>query len=364
VSSLAANPQARPDSPQGASNVSDKREPSKQNQHSTKPCAGWTERNGIIVECPELVTPNKNNTPTYHSPKCHRWMTYLRSRGFVLGDAYHPPKTCIGWTEQNGIILECGQLFTPVGNKKYHSYKCRGLTTHLRRQGFVLGNACVKQKLCQEWIIRDGIIVECGQMFTPARRDEKYCPKHGAPHNQPGTRKRGARKDYYWRLLGYRLGDSVRRKCAYRRCTNPPFDRIQRSISGEYYCAGTSHSALETTARTADRWAEKLAEAEAKLAALEAANRVIEDRRDPLITLAVCLSLQGVKKGAMWAELYPGHLKKAAVDKTKKLFKRRSRDMEAENSRVILLSESQRKAEAEWARSQISPQAHPSAAAD
>jgi len=52
------------------------------------------------------------------------------------------------------------------------------------------------------------------------------------------------------------------------------------------------------------------------------------------------------------------------VDKTKKLFKRRSRDMEAENSRVILLSESQRKAEAEWARSQISPQAHPSAAAD
>jgi hypothetical protein len=89
-----------------------------------------------------------------------------------------------------------------------------------------------------------------------------------------------------------------------------------------------------------------------------------DERRDPLITLAVWLSLQGVKKGAMWAELYPGHRKKAAVDKTKKLFKRRSKDMQDEKSRLSALSETECQAEAEWARSQISPQAHGSAAAD
>ena len=105
----------------------------------------------------------------------------------------------------------------------------------------------------------------------------------------------------------------------------------------------------------------ELAQAEAEVERLRNQQR---DERDPLITLAVCLLRRGVKKGAMWAQLYPGHLKKAAIDKTKKLFKRRSEDMDAENSRISTLSESQCQAEAEWARSQISQQAHrPPAAA-
>jgi hypothetical protein len=105
----------------------------------------------------------------------------------------------------------------------------------------------------------------------------------------------------------------------------------------------------------------ELAQAEAEVERLR--NQQRDERGDPLITLAVCLSCEGVKKGAMWAQLYPGHLKKAAIDKTKKLFKRRSKDMQAENSRISILSESQRQAEAEWARSQISQQAHRSPAA-
>lgn len=95
-------------------------------------------------------------------------------------------------------------------------------------------------KPCKGWVIRNGFIAECGESFTPTKISALY-----------HLRLCGRRKTY-WQTLGYRLRESVRRKCAYRRCTNALFDRIKRSTSGDYYCPRMSHGTLEKLARKAD----------------------------------------------------------------------------------------------------------------
>jgi hypothetical protein len=103
-------------------------------------------------------------------------------------------------------------------------------------------------KLCRTgWTIRDGRIAECLQPFTRGRTDKEY-------HSTKclfQTRR--------WRELGYHLGDSVRRTCAYRNCrkseggTRKSFDRVKRSPTGEYYCPGSTHAQREREAREIDR---------------------------------------------------------------------------------------------------------------
>jgi hypothetical protein len=285
-------------------------------------CAGWVSIDGIVSRCSELVRANRNNSRKYHSTKCQRTTERLRAKGLSIGDLIPPqPRRCEGWVIRDGFIAICGELFTPKrrATAKAHG-ECAKRKVDFSRRGIGIGDPHrrkpeskpVQAKPCKGWVIRNGFIAECGESFirnrcTASGHYECVARKHyltsrhvslGDPYNPNRIAKRqeakpckgwvirdgfiaecgesftptkigdlyhlrlcGGRKTY-WQTLGYCLRDSVRRKCAYRRCTNPPFDRIKRNTRGDYYCPGTSHGTLEKLARKADTIAANKAELE------------------------------------------------------------------------------------------------------
>jgi hypothetical protein len=193
------------------------------------------------------------------------------------------PARCIGWvTDDSQILVRCPEVFTPTSaHMKYHSPDCQQWTGNRRSLGYCLGQVYVEgrhtkrhpPKLCQEgWAIRNGKIAECTEPFTRGRTDKRY---HSSFCFHQTRR---------WRKIGYHLGDSVRRKCAYRNCkkgadgNRGTFDQIHRSLkSGNYFCDPRCNAA-EKRAREAERVAAQLADAEVKVAK---AARVLADNWKP-----------------------------------------------------------------------------------
>jgi hypothetical protein len=150
-------------------------------------------------------------------------------------------------------------MFVPQRCAIQHK-KCGRQKLWLEKQGLKLGDSHQWRKItklkgpkeCVGWIIRDGVIAPCGEVFKPKRSSDPY-----------HTSQCGRNKNY-WRSCGRSLGDVVRRKCGWRHCTTQPWDRVGRSASptGEYWCC-RYHYELEKVARKEDKWAEKLAKATA-----------------------------------------------------------------------------------------------------
>ncbi len=261
---------------------------------------------GILVRCPEIVTAVRvANRCKYHSTDCQQWTNARRARGFTLGDFYVrwgrgkrwrerrglPPDPraslgrCIGMiVDSNHILIQCSET-VPAGETRisygsgrdpryhsrayllYHSKECYMFTLRRRRLGYVLGDPYLKwsrtkrhAKLCEGWTIRDGIIATCSKPFTAGTTLQK----HHSLACMYQTRR--------WRKIGYRLGESVRRTCAYRNCSKGEggspgtFDRIRhRKGDVDYWCDGRC-AAAEQRAREAERVAEIVAKAERVLA--------------------------------------------------------------------------------------------------
>jgi hypothetical protein len=163
----------------------------------------------------------------------------------------------VGWVIRDGLIAVCGELFTGKLSTATGHAECIIDRLYYQGRGFSLGDPYQKGKNrkrktaneCVGWAIRDGVIAICGQAFAPTKSDDEL-------HDPQCGRNRS-----YWPSIGYKLGDSVRRKCAFRKCTEPPFDRIKRSKTREYFCS-PKHAAREFAARKEDRLAAAKHEAE------------------------------------------------------------------------------------------------------
>jgi len=237
-------------------------------------CIGWVEQKGVLVGCGELFLP-RNSTDKYHSTNCCQWTRDRRRSGLRLGDAYvkgrtinAQPKICIGWALRNGVITSCGEIFLPDhANHKYHSADCERWTCRRREQGLHLGDLYSKHKrvrcqlqskTCSGWTIRDGVIAMCSKPFQAEDAAHEY-------HSQQ-CREQTGRWKKKWAL---KLGMSVRKQCAYRKCTKGEdggkklFDRIKagRRGSNQWFCCRL-HAHYEAQERRLDRIREQ-AKAEA-----------------------------------------------------------------------------------------------------
>lgn len=225
-------------------------------------CDGWINLEGKVAKCARILPQRRCRYHSkYHSKRCAGITAFYKRKGLHLGDSIRQPKTCIGWAVRDHVVVECGELFQPRSNRNMcHSEKCKDLKEYLRLRGLKLGDTYVKHQVvssspkprpCKEWVIRDSIIAECGTVFTPSYRNVgNMCSEHistGRPCNR-----------FRWQRTGHRVGESVSRTCAYRNCTNPPFDRVQRSRSGKFYCSNL-HRQLDGSARSREKLAAKLA---------------------------------------------------------------------------------------------------------
>jgi hypothetical protein len=170
-----------------------------------------------------------------------------------------PPKRCIGMVaDSNHILVQCPETWRTTRFKLYHSQACQAWTLHRRQHGLALGDSYFKHRFtlkyppgqCQKgWTIRGGVIAKCAEPFTRHSTLKQY---HSAACTQ---------RTLAWQRLGRRLGDSVRRTCAYRDChegeggTRKTFDRLARNKSGLYFCC-KAHKMAELHARVADRVAQ------------------------------------------------------------------------------------------------------------
>jgi hypothetical protein len=218
--------------------------------------------------CSVKFIPKRRNTAVYCSNKCskaHRPQRPKRER-----ERPPTPKPCIGWVIRDGIIAICGEMFVRELDTATGHVKCLQRKTNLEKQQRTLGEAytyraIVKLKVqnyrCSGWVIRDHIVSVCGAPIVQKRRRASHILNSYHLPSCFWHKKQ-------WQAVGYKLGDSVLRTCAYRKC-NATFDRTKHSRSGDYYCPNTSHATLEKLARKADEWAAKLAKAEANLAESE-----------------------------------------------------------------------------------------------
>lgn len=158
-------------------------------------------------------------------------------------------------------VAEIVDLCGPKLNKKEKSRLRQAVFTRLERAEYEPRGYDTRPvpRLCVGWTIRNGTISTCAIPFTQGQAKKKF---HSVVCLNQMLR---------WKKLGYQLGDSIRRTCAYRKCekgelgTRGVFDRLQRNPSGEYFCTKW-HSEAERRARKADKIAERLAEAERILA--------------------------------------------------------------------------------------------------
>jgi hypothetical protein len=295
----------------------------------------------------------------------------LETQEYTLSTAEQPSaeqtrRICKGWTVLNGIVAKCPEQVTRNrnGSRRYHSVRCGVRTRTMRLAGSVLGGTYVRYRAtkhqvlrpCKEWIIRNSIILECGQLFKPQRRhDASSCPKH--------TPSRHRRK---WSGLGYHLDDSIRKTCAYRNCkkgeggTRKTFDRIHRSPSGGYYCC-ESHSNLESQAHIREINKEIVARADLILA--QQAQQTTNKKVRPLsketaarITAYACLSIQNVSNWDKGPLMYPkqnirDNAYKSVVEFAKP--RRYKAKTDAERRRIELLSAVERQSELRAALSTI-----------
>jgi hypothetical protein len=158
--------------------------------------------------------------------------------------------------DSNHILVRCPELFTPTrSNQIYHSHACYLWTWNKLLAGFATGDTYIKgahrkqhsQNTCiKGWTIRDGVIEKCTEAFTATNGNQKY-------HSTACFR-----RTRHLLKFGYRLGDSIRRTCAYRKCDRgenggkKTFDRTKRSPSGQYFCCAY-HNVQENVARRIDR---------------------------------------------------------------------------------------------------------------
>lgn len=158
--------------------------------------------------------------------------------------------------DSNHVLIQCPAKRRAAGPYlNYHSKACYMWTLRRRLDGLGLGDTYIKwsrqkrhsPQRCQGWSVQDGAIAQCAETFTAVTTSQKH-HSLACLHRTRVWRKK----------IGYHLGDSVRRTCAYRNCKKgdgghrATFDRIRRAATGDYYCDQRC-AAAEQRAREDDR---------------------------------------------------------------------------------------------------------------
>lgn len=194
------------------------------------------------------------------------WETGLQPQASTESAIAEKPESrrCAGMAlDRKHKFVQCPKTFTPSRSTQvYHSHDCYLQTWRWKGQHHILGEVYVRgrhvkphaPKACKGWTVRDGVIIECAEQFTPDNTRQKY--------HSPACLFQARR----WRSIDLHVGDSVRTKCAYRKCKKGPggaegiLDRIRRRDS-DHFCDGRCNAA-ERRCREADR----VAKIEAQLA--------------------------------------------------------------------------------------------------
>jgi hypothetical protein len=144
-------------------------------------CAGWSlNSKHKFVQCPKAFTPTRS-TQIYHSHDCYLQTWRWRGEHHVLGEIYvrgrhikpHAPQACKGWTKTDGVIVECGIIFTPRNaHQEYHSPACLYQTRRWRLQGLHLGDS--QRRICSYRNCKKGSGGTRNTFIRPHRRGSRF----------------------------------------------------------------------------------------------------------------------------------------------------------------------------------------------